>query len=91
VLLDPVAIPALASCDLIVEVHENFVPGLRARLRERFAATHHVRYVEARADKEPPAAIAEMTDADRTLAVNEHRGQGCDWLVCDSKATAPSD
>jgi isocitrate dehydrogenase len=36
-LLDPVAAPALAHADILVEAHDGMRPGLSARLAERFA------------------------------------------------------
>jgi hypothetical protein len=85
VLLNPVKIPALASCDLIVEVHEHASTGIRERLRERFAATHDVEWIPANLHKQPPRAIAALAPDDQALAVREHRLEGCDWLILTSR------
>jgi hypothetical protein len=41
-LLDPVAVPALATTAILVEVHDFVVPGVGNTLAARFAATHDV-------------------------------------------------
>ena len=41
-LLQPERIPELAGCRILVELHEFAVPGIRNRLRERFAPTHEI-------------------------------------------------
>jgi len=40
VLLDPVRVPGLERAEIVVELHEHFVPGVTERLRAAFAATH---------------------------------------------------
>ncbi|HMB90949.1 MAG TPA: class I SAM-dependent methyltransferase [Rhodothermales bacterium] len=41
-LLDPTIAPALAQFDILVEVHDLFVPGCADTLRQRFAASHAI-------------------------------------------------
>lgn len=53
VLLDPRAVPALRGATLLVETHDVLVPGCRATISSRFAATHD---------------IEEVTTTERTLA-----------------------
>lgn len=40
VLLDPVRAPGLRRTEILVELHEGFVPGVTARIRKRFSRTH---------------------------------------------------
>lgn len=42
VLLDPERVPALERTYVLVEVHEHFVPGIRAELHRRFEGTHEL-------------------------------------------------
>jgi len=44
-LLDPEAVPGLRKAKILVEVHENFVPGVTGRLKRRFEATHDIALV----------------------------------------------
>jgi hypothetical protein len=39
-LLDSGLVPGLREAEILVEVHENFVPGVTQRIWDRFAATH---------------------------------------------------
>lgn len=45
VLLDPVAVPNLGKADLLVELHDIFVPGLTPRVTERLQETHDLTFV----------------------------------------------
>ena len=44
-LLDPGLVPGLRSAEILVEVHETFVPGVTQRLWNRFAAGHDIALV----------------------------------------------
>lgn len=46
-IIDPVPVPALRSCALVVELHELDVPGVTAAVTGRFRATHEVELVDA--------------------------------------------
>jgi hypothetical protein len=89
--LDPDAAPALASATLIVEIHEQIVPGVGELLRRRFAATHDITEIlerdrtaamfpfrEGYARLLPPASIAR--------ALSEKRGVRMSWLVMRPRA-----
>lgn len=54
VLLDPSKVPNLKKTRVIVELHPMFSPGVTERLRERFAASHHIQTIDT----------AERTSAD---------------------------
>lgn len=41
-LLDLALVPGLRGAEILVELHENFVPGVTARLRDRFCETHDI-------------------------------------------------
>ena len=47
-LLDPAAYPVWSSCDLLVETHDAFVPGITETLKARFAATHEIEEIPMR-------------------------------------------
>ena len=48
-LIDPQAVPALSSTDLIVEFHENEVPQVASVISARLEKTHHVEFCQIRA------------------------------------------
>jgi hypothetical protein len=50
VLLSPEKVPGLARTEIVVELHDMFVPGTSGRIRHRFAATHDQTLIE----EEPP-------------------------------------
>jgi hypothetical protein len=80
-LLDPVACPALAEADLLVEVHEGMRPGLIQTISARFAPTHRVTRIDRslRADLLPDWA-EELSDLDRLLLLWEWRASPTPWL-----------
>jgi len=49
ILLDPLVIPALAGCSMLVEIHEFAIEGVEAKLRERFSDSHVIERVACRA------------------------------------------
>jgi hypothetical protein len=46
--LNPAAYPVWTSCDLLVETHDAFVPGITETLKARFAATHEIEEIPMR-------------------------------------------
>ncbi len=83
-LLDPVAAPALAGMDIIVESHECLVPGITVELQRRFAATHDVVVVHDDGQRQlhdPPEWFRGLAHLDQLLAVWEWRSGATPWLV----------
>lgn len=80
-LLSPRRIPALNRMDMIVEVHEQLIPGLVSELAGRFSHTHEA----AIASVVPRmwvnfSELAEWNELDRLLAVWEWRSGPTPWL-----------
>jgi hypothetical protein len=72
---------ALAACDLIVEAHDCFIPGLSENLAERFAATHEVEVLTRRnLALNLPEATSSWSDTDRALATSEWGSGPTPWL-----------
>jgi precorrin-6B methylase 2 len=85
-LLDPVASPALAAMNLIVETHDLFRPGTKANLIAKFAATHEIAVVDHEANSTPlPPWLMELSHMDRLLAIWEWRSGPTPWLVMRPK------
>jgi tRNA G37 N-methylase Trm5 len=45
-LLDPVRIPKLAACHILVELHDHVLSGMSEEIRSRFAETHEITHIE---------------------------------------------
>lgn len=87
-LLDPAAVPALAQCDLLVELHEVYRPGLTGRLTERFATTHDYRQIETyEATPTLPAFANSLSELDRALLIFEGREGPTPWGWWTAKKT----
>lgn len=71
-LLDPRAVPALARCEILVETHDCWVPGVAVAIRERFAASHVVAERSQR-----PRTLADVRNLDVPPAF---RGALATWL-----------
>lgn len=86
VLLDPAKAPALAKADILVEVHEGMVPGLLARLTQRFQPTHRVTRIDRslRPDLLPTWAEG-LSDLDRLLMLWEWRASPTPWLWMEQR------
>ncbi|MBL9148088.1 MAG: hypothetical protein JNM94_05275 [Phycisphaerae bacterium] len=78
---DPIAVPSLARATLVVETHEPLVPGVEGRIRERFAATHHVETLpqRPRSPHDLPAGVRLKEPgpaSDVAECMNEYRWDG---------------
>lgn len=88
-LLDPVRVPALADCAIVVETHDFLLPGSRQRLIDRFTPTHAVEVVGM--DVNLPDSCEEIRNYDmicRGMILGEYRQRGQDWLVLTPKAAS---
>lgn len=80
-LLDPSRAPGLLDADILVEVHDCFVPHLSSRIAARFAATHRVTRLDRRIDGGAlPAWMEDLSDLDRLIALWEWRAGPTPWL-----------
>jgi hypothetical protein len=83
--LDSSLVPMLKRAELLIKLHEMFVPGVTAMLQKRFAATHYqsvIRETAVPLDKLDLAAFG-LGDLDRSkLAeiLDDLRGQEMAWL-----------
>lgn len=78
----PEVIALLHASRVVVEVHEDDVPGAGEALTRRFAATHETAVVRQapRTAADHPALAALPADR-RELALSEHRDPRLHWLV----------
>ncbi len=87
-LLDPASVPALACCDILVELHDFIVPAITQTIVQRFHTTHAVQIIEA-VQKEPSrySQLSFLNPKERAMAVREHRPAGMRWAWLQTKAT----
>lgn len=83
VLLDPIRIPALMACPILVELHDHVISGLSQEIRDRFTETHDITHiVESRRDRsEFPYRTLYTTvfPSYADWAVSEIRRHGAAW------------
>ncbi len=83
-LLDPVALPALAHCTILVELHPQFHPDIAEVIAARFAASHQQRIIHAQSrtvDELPFGAVARrLLGRWLILATTEYRPVRMSWL-----------
>jgi hypothetical protein len=81
-LLDPSLVPALESCEAIVETHDLWRPGTSDRLKARFGPTHDIEEVDT-----VPRFVGDFPElgfmplVTRQLAISEFREGPQSWLV----------
>lgn len=79
-LLDPAAIPALADCDLLVELHDFIRPGISKEVTGRFLSTHLVTMLPTEPrDPSRYGCLQGLPAELRALAVNEFRPGPMQW------------
>jgi hypothetical protein len=44
-LLDPIRIPKLRACHILVEIHNNVLSAMSDEIRDRFGQTHHITHI----------------------------------------------
>jgi SAM-dependent methyltransferase len=85
-LLDPVAFPALAGMDILVELHDLIDPSLSTDIPARFGATHAVHPVPHASIQVPmPDSLWNANSLDQMVAVWEGRGGPTPWAVMLSR------
>jgi len=82
-LLNPAAIPCLERAHILVEVHEQVVPGIETTLRDRFGTTHSVEAISMRPrslDDFPRSVDVSEDDALWAMDEVKFRGVPQSWL-----------
>ncbi len=75
-------LPALRSATLIIETHDQFVPGVSDRLRSDLAATHTVRVLgDGESRRTSSLDLSFLTEDERQLANDDIRSAQL-WLLC---------
>jgi hypothetical protein len=80
-------VPALATCTLVIELHEAFVPGVTERCRGTFARTHAAELIDTRPDMPLKGRPASFTDEEMRRVSTEARGPQ-QWIVLTPVAAA---
>lgn len=79
-LLDAALVPALARCDMIVELHEVFKPGIFDIMQQRFGTTHTIERVEPYTGTPSlPDEFRYLTELERMLLTFEGRQGYTPW------------
>ena len=85
-LLDPGLVPGLATCDVIVELHDCVDPSISGTIRQRFAPTHDVTALTK--VKRDPSAYPPLKGVNlyqQRLAVTEFRWGPLEWAFLSAK------
>jgi hypothetical protein len=75
-------IPGIERAEMLVEIHEVFIPGLTKRLEDRFSPTHHFRLIEqADLTNHPaPPNINQFVRWQWKRLIKEDREQPMAWM-----------
>jgi hypothetical protein len=88
-ILDPEQVPGLASCDILVELHDVYDPGLSESLPARFRTTHELTFIDhAPRDWREFPGLRERKQLDQLLAVWEARPGPTPWAFLEANARA---
>lgn len=85
-LLDPVRVPGLCVCDLLVELHDFIDGSISPTILSRFAETHDISLISS-LDRDPSTypALESFNDWDRRVAVAEFREEQMQWALMRAK------
>jgi hypothetical protein len=80
-------IPAMRTSAAIIELHENFVPGITESIRAAFASTHDLDFVTARERSMPEDIdLGFLAPEERRRAINEVRGNE-QWVLLTPRSS----
>jgi hypothetical protein len=87
-LLDPVRVPALKSCDILVETHDCYNPKITSTLMERFRSTHTIKRVRSakRRSRDLPSADG-FSAREVVKLASEHRPPQEWFWMCVTRTT----
>jgi len=78
-LFRPELVGRLGTASVVIEVHEFAAPGTQAALDAVFEASHRRELLRQSPRSDPPEEIAGWTEAERRLALDEHRPPELHW------------
>jgi SAM-dependent methyltransferase len=78
--------PALSGCDLLIELHEVFSPGVTNILVKRFEATHDIQLIDS-VERDPKLypVLNTLSPKQQRLAVDESRPSLMQWAWMRAK------
>jgi hypothetical protein len=88
-LLRPDRLPALRTCDLLVELHDFVDRTITSTITSRFAATHDITLI--RSEERDPAlypALTRLAPEDRRRALDELRSERMSWALMTAKSSS---
>jgi hypothetical protein len=88
VLFADAGIPALRTATIVIEIHEQFSPGVEAAIESAFARTHSIQRIPVRLDNILPAELEHFSSHEKALATNEFRTAQQSWLYLIPKSAA---
>lgn len=79
-ILDPIAVPALANADILVELHDHLKPGATALIVNRFRGSHDITLIDTQ-ERDPNRypQIGFLTPEQQQVAVSEFRNGPQQW------------
>jgi len=91
-LLDPLAVPALAQWDILVELHDCIRSGITPTILSRFEGSHDIRLIDSvrREPRDYPIVDFLKNRYDRRLALDDRRSSPQQWAWMKARRAAPS-
>jgi hypothetical protein len=89
-LLDPATVPALAQCDMIIEVHDFIDPRISPALYARFSESHSIEKISSRTrtpSAESYPGLKVLPEKHWPEALSERRPVVMDWLILRTRQT----
>ncbi|EOZ95642.1 hypothetical protein A33Q_3004 [Indibacter alkaliphilus LW1] len=79
-ILDPIKVPMLTSCDILVEAHDCFVKGLTELLIHRFSKTHQIDLICDYPWRKMDYQLDHLDEEEKKFLLNENRPENMRWL-----------
>lgn len=79
-LLDPLKCKSLQKCEILVEVHDCFVPGIQKKLLDRFQSSHAIQVALDYPGRLKNYSLDMLSKKERQTVLDERRPKGMSWL-----------
>jgi hypothetical protein len=85
-LFGSIEIPNLSSAIMLIEIHEQFSPGITRLIHEKYSKSHEIFTIPTRSQSvDLPPELATLNEDECKMAITEYRGTQQSWVFLKPK------
>lgn len=78
-----------ATATMLIEIHEQFSPGVSEAIRSNFTGTHDIEVIGAATSSKLPFELKDFTADEQAMATSEYRTAQQSWFLLTPKVLTP--